>query len=94
LRYHGGGRQKLKPGDALALATICLAPGVRSLSAAYRRLPAPAATIDAYRYALPGPVRKPLADLLTARRKAEALGRALRRAIDKLDQSKGATHAK
>lgn len=70
LRFRPG-LQTLTPGNVLELARLGLAPGVRSLRAAYEQLASPPVTASAFFHAMPIEVRKPLMALFAARRRLE-----------------------
>jgi hypothetical protein len=80
LRYWRGNR-KVSMGQVTQLATLCLAPGTMSFSAAFRKLGTSAATESAYRYATPARLRAALAKLLAHRRRHRALERAARQLL-------------
>ena len=82
LRY-GNANRKLPASQVLAMARLCIAPGVRSFTAAWRQVQNPLATHDAFRHAMPARIGKQLAALCAARRRVEYLERQAQRAIDR-----------
>ena len=83
LRYHRG-NQKALLRQVIELSTLCLAPEIKSFSAAYRKLASPDATESAYRYATPVRLRTAVAALLAHRRHEQVLEGVARRALEEL----------
>ena len=82
IALHYCGPRKLEAKHIELFANACLVSGVTSLAAARRQLPRPAATMWAYRHALPLSVRSRITELLAARRKVAHLERSARRAVN------------
>lgn len=81
LHYRRGCR-KASMGQVIELSKLCLAPETKSFSEAYRKLPAPAVTESAYRYATPARLRGALAALLAHRRRGHALVRTTKQLLE------------
>jgi hypothetical protein len=68
-------------GQVIELSRFCLAPEIKSFSAAYRKLATPGATESAYRYATPARLRAAVAALLAHRRHEQVLKRVARQIL-------------
>jgi hypothetical protein len=84
IELHYRGPQKLPSRDVLALARLCLAPGTRSFTDAWRQVPNPPATYNAYWHAMPGDLRKLFSALFATRRHVEYLQRRAQEAVKKV----------
>ena len=69
-------KTKVTASGVVEMAKLCLAPGVLTFRAAYRKLESPRATESAYRYATQAWLGTRLAELLAHRRREPSLARA------------------
>src|ERR1039458_3380214 len=79
--HYWRGNRKASMGQVIELSRFCLAPEIKSFSAAYRKLATPGATESAYRHATPARLRAAVAAVLAHRRHDRALERAARRLL-------------
>ena len=76
---------KIPASGVVEMAKLCLAPGILTFRAAYRKLGSPRATESAYRYATEAWVGRALAELLAHRCREPALARAAERCLRRLE---------
>ena len=79
--HYWRGNRKASMGQVIELSRFCLAPEIKSFSAAYRKLATPGATESAYRYATPARLRAAVAALLAHRRHEQVLKRVARQIL-------------